>query len=269
MGRSTNITFESVASAANSILAKGLTLTNNAVRNEIGSGSLATIGRHMQSYRAGQTRISSGLDDTLSPEVISVISNHIATKVQQSNANLVSIQVGLQTEFDDLLLECERQSVELESIEESHAALESEFAVLKGRASELESQLVTLKDELAKEKNVSESVRIELAKSILKLEYVPKIEDELEQVRSAFENYRAQSISDLNLVMAESASLHVVAAVAKATMQGEITLRASVTDALREVTRQLTIANDEAKHHASEAAELRGKLQSKNETLVS
>lgn len=269
MGRSTKISYEVVAAAADTIQAKGIPVTNSAVRNEIGSGSLSTIGRHMQSYRAGQTRISVGIDDTLSPEVISVITSHIASKVQQSNANLVSVQVGLQTEFDELLVECERQSAELEAFEDSHSALVSEYAVLKGRASELESQLVTLKDELAKEKNVSENVRIELAKSMLKLEYVPKIKDELAQVRSEFENYRAQTVSELAQSAAECASLHEMAAVAAAQKQGESALRVSISDSLKEVVHQREQAYEEAKRYASEAAELRGKLQARDEILVS
>lgn len=94
------------------------------------------------------------------------------------------------------------------------------------------------------------------------------IKDELEQVRTEFENYRAQSVAELKLTVAESASLHEVAAVATAKLQGEITLRVSFSDSLKEMIRQRDQAFQEAKLFAAEAAQLRGKLQSRNESIV-
>lgn len=268
MGRESDLTYELVAVAADKLKANGIKPTNRAVLAALGMGSLTTIGRHMISYKAGQVRLSSVIDDLIDPAIMKSISNHTALKVQEATSSLTANLAEAQEENEALLSECEKQLANFESVSSTNAILVAENASLKGQAQQLETENARLLIEITTERTQSEASRVEVAKMMLRLEAMPKVEAELEKVRADFENYRVQSISTLNLAVAESASLHEVAAVATAKLQGESTMRASISDALKEVTRRCDEVTLESKKYVAEAAELRGKLQSKNESLV-
>jgi hypothetical protein len=268
MGRESNITYELVAATADKLQANGIKPTNRAVLAALGMGSLTTIGRHMNSYKAGQVRQSSAIDDLIDPAIMKSISNHTAIKVQEATSSLTANLADAQEENEALLSECEKQLANFESVSSANIILVAENASLKGQAQQLETENARLLIEITTERTQSEASRVEVAKMMLRLDAMPKVEAELEKVRADFENYRVQSISTLNLAVAESASLHEVAAVATAKLQGESTMRASISDALKEVTRRCDEVTLESKKYVAEAAELRGKLQSKNESLV-
>ena len=81
MARESTITYEQVAEAADNLKAQNLKPTSRAVREALGSGSMATVCKLLQQWQAGQTRQSQATDDTIDPAVARAISLHIATVV--------------------------------------------------------------------------------------------------------------------------------------------------------------------------------------------
>lgn len=227
MARESTITFEQVAAAADNIKAQGGKASARAVREVLGSGSMATVLKLLQQWQGGQVRQSAVIDDTLDISVVRAISNQIATRVQEATADTTARLADLQAEADAIIVENERQAVELDVQSSEIVMLHGQYAELAGRAQQLESESARTVAELAAERRSTESARVELAKAELRLEAVPKIEAEVEKVRAELLQARAQA-----------AELHEEAAVAVAKLESEVIQRKNVEAQLIEAVRR-------------------------------
>ena len=115
MGRESSITLEQVSTIANEIKTSGGKATSRAVRDALGSGSMATICKLLAQWQASQERKSEAIDDSLSQAVAKAISNDIASKVQSAIADATSRLADLQSEHDLLITENENQTADIES----------------------------------------------------------------------------------------------------------------------------------------------------------
>lgn len=280
MAREATITFEQVAAAADNIKAQGGKASARAVREVLGSGSMATVLKLLQQWQGGQVRQSDVIDDTIDPSVLRAISNQIATRVQEATSDTTARLADLQAEADAIIIENERQAIELDSQSAELTSLHGQYAELAGRAQQLESEAARMTVDLVAERRATEVARVELAKAELRLEAVPKIEAEIEKIRAelvverrATESVRVELAkaelrleavpkveaeilkmrAELLQARTQSAELHEVAAVAAAKLEG--------------VMRELVVANEavnqaraEARQFSEAAAELRGKL---------
>lgn len=192
MAREATITFEQVATTADSIKASGGKPTARAVRDVLGTGSMATVLKLLQQWQAGQVRQSQAIDDTLDPGIARAISNQIAAKVQEATADAIGRLADLQAEADALIAENERQAAENEAQAAELAAIQEQHAALAGRAQQLAADAARTVAELAAERQASEAARVELAKAELRLEAVPRIEAEIERVRAELAAERQQ-----------------------------------------------------------------------------
>jgi chromosome segregation ATPase len=242
MAREATITFEQVAAAADSIKAQGGKASARAVREVLGSGSMATVLKLLQQWQSGQVRQSASIDDTLDPSVVRAISNQIATRVQEATADTTARLADLQAEADLIIAENERQAVDLEAQAAELVVLHGQYAELAGRAQQLESEAARTAAELVAERRATEAARVELAKAELRLEAVPKVEAEIEKVRA-----------ELLLARAQAAELHEAAAVATVKLEGAVRELAVANEAV-------TQARAEAQRFSEAAAELRGQL---------
>jgi chromosome segregation ATPase len=252
MARESNISYEHVANAADAIRAKGGKATSRAVRDALGTGSMLTIGRHLNAYKAGQTQPPSSPDNAMDPNVARAINIHIAAKVQEATSATIASLNDLQAEYEALLAEGERQAAELEEVTTARAALVSENAALSGRNQQLEADNARLVADLQAERALTETARVDLGKALLRLEEVPRIQAELEKVRA-----------ELVQTTALAASQHEDAAVALAKLEGEVSLRKTLSENLEAMGLQRDAAVEAARKSATEAAELRGQLQSR------
>ena len=248
MAREATITFEQVAAAADSIKAKGGKASARSVREVLGSGSMATVLKLLQQWQSGQVRQSASIDDTLDPSVVRAISNQIATRVQEATADTTARLADLQAEADLIIVENERQAVDLEAQAAELVVLHGQYAELAGRAQQLESEAGRTAAEWVAERRATEVARVELAKAELRLEVVPKIEAEIEKVRAELLQARAQS-----------AELHEAAAVATVKLEGAVRELAAANEAVSQ-------ARAEARRLSESAAELRGQLNAEKST---
>ena len=184
MARESTITYEQVAEAADNLKAQNLKPTSRAVREALGSGSMATVCKLLQQWQAGQTRQSQATDDTIDPSVARAISFHIATKIQTATSEATARLADMQGELASVIQENERQSKEISDLMEETAHHKEEGARLAGQIEQLAADLARATSELEMELQAAEKARIQLAKAELRLEAVPRIEAEIEKVRA-------------------------------------------------------------------------------------
>jgi chromosome segregation ATPase len=242
MAREATITLEQVATAADNIKAQGGKASARAVREVLGSGSMATVLKLLQQWQSGQVRQSADIDDTLDPSVVRAISNQITIRVQEATADTTARLGDLQAEADLIIVENERQAADLEVQAAELVALHQQYAELAGRAHQLESDATRTAAELVAERRATEAARVELAKAELRLEAIPKIEAEIDKVRAELLQTRAQA-----------AELHEAAAVATVKLEGVVRELAAANEAVSQ-------ARTEARLFNETAAELRGQL---------
>lgn len=210
MARESTITFEQVSTAADNLKAQGIKPTARNVRDALGSGSMATVLKFLQQWHGGQARQSQAIDDTLDPSIARAISNQIVTKVQEATAETTARLADLQAEADTIIAENERQAAEIEAQVGELAALHELHAALSGRAQQIGADATRTAAELVAERQAAEAARVELAKAMVRLEAVPRIEAEIDKVRAELLQARTQTTEQ-----------HEAAAVATAKLESE------------------------------------------------
>ena len=208
MGRESSITLEQVSTIANEIKTSGGKATSRAVRDALGSGSMATICKLLAQWQASQERKSEAIDDSLSQAVAKAISNDIASKVQSAIADATSRLADLQSEHDLLITENENQTADLEYLVNSLASEKEQNSKFAGRVQQLEADAMLISTKLDRERSDAKSAMTALAKAELRLESLPRIEQELTSLRNQLEMEREKS-----------ATLHEKEAVASAKLE--------------------------------------------------
>lgn len=208
MGRESSITLEQVSTIANEIKTSGGKATSRAVRDALGSGSMATICKLLAQWQASQERKSEAIDDSLSQAVAKAISNDIASKVQSAIADATSRLADLQSEHDLLITENENQTADIEFLSNSLSSEKEQNSKLSGRVQQLETDAMLISTKLDKERGDAKSAMTALAKAELRLEALPRIEQELTSLRNQIEIERTRS-----------ATLHEKEAVASAKLE--------------------------------------------------
>ena len=208
MAREATITQEQVNSAADSIRAAAGTPRPRAIREAMRSGSMATVLRMLQDWQAGQVQPAAQAI-TLPPALQRMLVDFMAHELAVARASLEAELVATQQAQADLIAESDRQ---VSTIEIQAAALESAQAdksELVGQRIRLETDLASLVADLQKERDAGERARIELGKAELRLESVPRLERDLERVRT-----------DLDAAIAGRQAAEQAAAVATAKLEG-------------------------------------------------
>lgn len=283
MARESTITLDQVVAAADSIKALGGKPTARAVREALGTGSMATVLKLLQQWQDRQMRTPE------SPMALPVglqraLVDFIGQEVAGAKADLQADLVDARQANADLIAESERQASTIEIQAEALESVQVDRAGLSGRLAQVESDLAKSGDDVAAERQAAEHARIELAKAQLRLEAVPRIESEIEKVRAelletrakAAELHEAAAVATAKLEAAEAArtkaetQIEVAAAREAATAKALENERVSVQacqarleSAARELAAagaSVTKARAEAKRSSEEAAELRGQL---------
>lgn len=184
MAREANITYEQVAAAADELKAKDVKPTSRAVREVLGTGSMATVCKFLEQWKSGQARQSQVTDDSIDQSVARALNAHIATKIQTAISDSTARLADMQGELASVILENERQSNEISDLTVEAAFHKEEGAKLAGQIERLTTDLTSAILELGAERQAAEQARIQLAKAELRLEAVPRIEAEIEKVRA-------------------------------------------------------------------------------------
>lgn len=290
MAREATITQEQVNAAADAIRASGAKPTARAIRDQLGTGSMATVLKFLQVWQSGQVK-PAAQDVTLPPALTRALVDFIGQEVAQARAGLEAELATAQQSQADLIGESERQATMIEGQVEALEQERGEKAELQGKLGQMASDLATARDEAALARQAAEAARTELAKAQLRLEALPRIEAEADRLRGELDaerrtraeaeqkaavlaskieyetGLRQKAETDLveHVRMAEDAAKRALAS-AEALGNERVTVQAT-TARLEATARELSdtrkeadTARAEAKKAGEEAAELRGQL---------
>jgi chromosome segregation ATPase len=195
MGRDAAITYEQVTAAADAAKSAGSKPTSRGIRERLGNvGSMGTINRLLQRWRANQ-------DYQVTPAVVlpAALQRAILTfmdeELTRMRATLEDEMGHYQQEATDLAVENERQLETIDAQVEQMAALAAARAAADGKAVQLAADLDKAREEAARERVAAELARIELAKAQLRLETLPRMENDLAALGHELEQERLMRIS--------------------------------------------------------------------------
>jgi colicin import membrane protein len=184
MGREAKITYEQVAAAADAMKVAGSKPTSRSIRERLGNtGSMGTINKLLQDWRAGQERqIANAL--ALPATLQRAILEFMDQELSSAKASLEAELAEQQQEAFDLATENERQAFDIEDKNDTAAALQANLATLQGRIVQMETDLATARNDAFREREAAEAARIDLAKALLRLEAMPRLEADLATLRA-------------------------------------------------------------------------------------
>lgn len=136
MARTTNITFDQVAAAANAIKAAGDKPTARRIRDALGTGSMATILRFFQQWQGGSAEAvdgEEGQEITLDPAIIKAITTAIAAQVAAAGIDAAQTIANQQGEIAALVQENERLNADMENLEAVLDDMKNRAATLTGQ----------------------------------------------------------------------------------------------------------------------------------------
>ena len=190
MGREATITYEQVAAAADAMHIAGSKPTSRAIRERLGNtGSMGTVNKLLQAWKASQERqIAHAL--ALPAPLQRAILEFMGQELAGAKATLEAELADQQQEATDLATENERQASDIEDKAETITTLQAELANLQGRMAHMDVDLDTVRLEGERERNAAEATRTELAKSLLRLEAMPRLETDLATLRLALDQER-------------------------------------------------------------------------------
>lgn len=222
MAREPGITQDQVSKAAESIRESGGRPTARAIRERLGSGSMATVLKFLQVWQDTQVRPAE-VPVALPAGLQRGLLEFVADEVERSRSDvLAELEIAKQTNTD-LIAEAERLSLSIGNLE---AALEQalvEKAGLSGRLGQVEAERDAARQDATAERQAAESARTAQAQLALRLEAMLRLEKDLNDARQAAETERQARVG------AEQA-----AAVAAAKLEGAIEARSMMEHALAE-----------------------------------
>ena len=291
MGREATITYEQVAAAADAMTVAGSKPTSRAIRERLGNtGSMGTVNKLLQAWKASQERqIAHTL--ALPAPLQRAILEFMGQELAGAKATLEAELADQQQEAKDLATENERQAGDIDNKAETITVLQAELANLQGRMAHMEVDLDAARLDGERERNAAEAARTELAKSLLRLEAMPRLEADLATLRLELDKERQGRVvaeqqaavlgAKLEAALERSAKADVAAldALAQARSNGEaVFLEVAKVEAAKNTIANLTGKLDAmqvqierqgheleevrqgAKKISEDAAELRGKL---------
>ena len=192
MGREATITPEQVYAVADAIKAQGDKPTLRAVRERLGGGSMGTIARILQQWKAGEAREARevGTEITIPPALQKALMEFVGTATTAARAPLESELADQQQAATELAAENERQTETIRDLSLQIEGVTADKAGIEGKAAQLAADLATARDEITRERQAAEVARVELAKAALRLEGLPRLEAEIAALRAERDHER-------------------------------------------------------------------------------
>ncbi|MBL8409154.1 MAG: DNA-binding protein [Candidatus Accumulibacter sp.] len=202
MARESTITQAAVSEAADRIKTAGGTPTARAIREALGTGSMATVLRLLQTWQSGQAQPAPRevvIPTALQQMIASFVTKEVASAKAELQAELVTAQQSLA----DVIAESERQSSELAALADQLSDMATErdqaVAIAAERVCEIDRLTVTIQNERA----AAQDARIDLAKAQLRLESLPRLEAEIERLQGLLAaEQQARTAADLAAAVA-------------------------------------------------------------------
>ena len=208
------ITQEQVNAAADAICAEGKQPTVLDVRKRLKTGTISAVWRLFQVWQSAQV-VPAEQDISVPSELLrpleEFITRQVATvKAQYENEieTLRQINSELMAENDKQEQQLTLQVVELNSAR----AIQDEVS---GRFEQLNAELKRAREEIDVEKESATQSRMELVKAQLKLESVPRLEADLDQLYKTLEQERVAKLNAEHSAKALTAKLETEVAARK------------------------------------------------------
>lgn len=276
MARGTTISQEEVNAAADSIRAAGGRPTARAVREQLGRGSMATVLRLLQTWQAGQAVAPETpvvLPTGLQRALLDFTAQEVAAAKWQLEQELVTAQ---QTQ-KELIAENEAQASALADLQRALEELQVDHSRLSGRYEQIGTEFEETRQTVESHRQAAETARTEIAKLLLKLEGVPRLEADLAKLMAALEAERVArvaadqtaavasalleqsqaSVEDLKIRLARAESDAREANHEAGRLREQVS---TVQGALDSASKQLSQSQNEVRLAEASAAELKGQL---------
>lgn len=242
MARDPSISQDQVTRAAEAIRDTGVRPTARAIRDQLGSGSMATVLKYLRAWQDAQVRPAESpvaLPQALQRSLL----DFVAGEVERSRSQLGEDLAAANQANADLILECERNALTIENLTSALETVHGEKAELAGRLGQVEAERDVAHDAAAAERQAAETARTELAKALLRLEAMPRLQGDFDDLKAQLDVDREARVS------AERA-----AAVAEARLDAAVAARDTAEKALADAKKR-----DE--HAAAELSALRVELR--------
>lgn len=177
------ISYEQVAHAAEALVAEQLKPTLTAVRERLGSGSMNTIHRHLSAWQGQQKPAARKLSD-LNPRVLAALGNEISRAADDAVADAEASLAQVMSENAVLASTGEALEAERDALTQELQQVATERDKLAGKAAEQAAEIDRLNTEAERERAELASVRRALAQVELRLEAVPHLERDLNELRA-------------------------------------------------------------------------------------
>jgi hypothetical protein len=182
MAREAHVTEQQIANVADTLLAAGLKPTSREIRARLGTGSMGTILKGLQKWKNGK---SIGQPQRAVPaSLLQAIDVCLAQERAMARAELEQGMADQQAEQDVLILENERQAIEIASLNTLLESLKGMVALNKQRIKHLENALDQTTEAMVTLRESAQSGQIEVAQLTVRLEAMPAMEAELTELRS-------------------------------------------------------------------------------------
>lgn len=194
MARDPSITQDQVTRAADAIRDTGVRPTARAIRDQLGSGSMATVLKLLQAWQDAQVRPAESpvaLPQALQRSLL----DFVAGEVERNRSQLGEELAAANQANADLILECERNALTIDNLTSALETVHGEKAELAGRLGQVEAERDAAHDAAAGERQAAETARTELAKALLRLEAMPRLQHDLDDLKAQFEVDREARVS--------------------------------------------------------------------------
>lgn len=253
MPREATITYDQVVRYAEAIKVEGGKPTPRQIRDRHGSGSFGTIHKLFQQWESTQAlAIEAAL--SLPPSLQRAILEFVRHELSVGRADLEDRLCQASVSAEDLATENERQTALIDEQLATIESLRGERAALAGRLAEIETAIGTHREDSARERQAAEVARTEVAKLMLRLEGLPRLEAELAELRKecqVIDRSRQEIEKELAVANAARQSLELYKGEAVENLQSRL---ADAQEELRVVSAQLQAAQTERFKVAAELA---------------
>ncbi|MDR5791683.1 DNA-binding protein [Caballeronia sp. LP003] len=249
MARDPSITQEQVSKAAESIRESGMRPTARAIRERLGAGSMATVLKFLKAWQDTQVR-QPDTPITLPNALQRGLIEFVASEVEHSRAEIQAELELTQQANADLIVESERQTLSIENLNATLEKAYAEKAEASGRLEQITLERDAALAASAAERRAAENARTDLAKALLRLEAMPRLEKEMDELRVKLEGESSARVS------AEQSS-----AVAIAKLEGANEARATAERLIEEMK-----TNDQAR--AKEISDARSEWSTAQATIA-
>lgn len=205
------ITQEQVDAMADQLQAAGIPPSARAVRDALGGGRIAAIGRLLHVWK-GKTLRQATSTDIIPPALQDALVDGIRQEIALAVEALGDARFGIRDRSSNTTGLAGRQAALIEDLENQVERLRAEKAELLGRSTQMGVELERVRKHLDAERQATESALTELARLRLQLEAVPELEGQIHRLHQALEaQHNARAASEQSAAIA-AAKLEVTEA---------------------------------------------------------